>query len=62
VIHDEGRAITYVPVVPTTPPERGLGGRGLYIVGQLMDDASIISDSQGHGLLVELRRRLHPGA
>jgi anti-sigma regulatory factor (Ser/Thr protein kinase) len=61
VIHDEGTAITSVPVVPTAPPERGLGGRGLYIVGQLMDEASVISDSQGRGLLVELRRRLHSG-
>jgi anti-sigma regulatory factor (Ser/Thr protein kinase) len=57
-IHDKGRPITDAPAVPTTRPERGTGGRGLYVVGRLMDETTIVSDADGRGLRVELRKRL----
>jgi anti-sigma regulatory factor (Ser/Thr protein kinase) len=53
-IHDDGEPITDSPAIPTTPPS-GERGRGLYLVGQLMDESKVIhpwNDPRGTGVRV----------
>lgn len=58
-IHNHGGPITGVPVIPTTPPS-GRRGRGLYLVGQLTDQAEVIHSSNGHrGVSIRMAKYLH---
>ena len=60
LIHDHGRPLTAIPEIPRTPPEpTGKGGRGLYLVGQLMDAAEILHPGPaGSGTAVRIVKRL----
>jgi anti-sigma regulatory factor (Ser/Thr protein kinase) len=44
-VHDDGEVITDVPAIPSTPPP-GERGRGLYLVGRLMDESEVIHPSK----------------
>jgi anti-sigma regulatory factor (Ser/Thr protein kinase) len=58
VVQDSGRA-TAAPSVPRVPPPRTeYGGRGLYMVGRLVDDVAISVNPRGHGLTVQMTVRL----
>ena len=59
-VSDDGRA-TVPPAVPRVPPTpSSYRGRGLYIVGRLMDDVAISVNTTGHGLTVRMTMRLQP--
>lgn len=61
VIIDHGRA-TGAPPIPSVQPSRTqYGGRGLYLVGQLVDDCSVGVGVRGHGLVVVLGKWLDNG-
>jgi anti-sigma regulatory factor (Ser/Thr protein kinase) len=59
---DKGQA-TIPPVVPDTLPSAALiGGRGLYLMRRLFDDVAISVNPTGHGLVVQMTRRVRrPG-
>lgn len=58
VINDDGRA-TRAPVIPRVRPSQTKGrGRGLYLMGRLVDDVTISVNPTGHGLTVQLTTRL----
>jgi anti-sigma regulatory factor (Ser/Thr protein kinase) len=51
-VHNDGTPITDAPEIPATPPS-GARGRGLYLVGQLMDESQVIhpwNDRRGIGV------------
>ena len=55
---DEGQA-TIAPVIPDTPPATTrIGGRGLYLMRRLLDDVTITINPAGHGLVVQMTRRV----
>jgi anti-sigma regulatory factor (Ser/Thr protein kinase) len=59
-IHDDGEPITDAPAIPRRPPT-GTRGWGLYLVGQLTDEAEVIHpwrDPRGTG--VRLAKYLRP--
>jgi anti-sigma regulatory factor (Ser/Thr protein kinase) len=57
-VSDDGRA-TVAPSVPRgLPPPTGYRGRGLYMVGRLMDDVTISVNPAGHGLTVSMTKRV----
>ena len=59
VVHDHGAPITDVPAIPTTRPPRGQGSRGLFLVGQLMDEAEILHPyREGRGTAVRMVKYL----
>lgn len=58
VINDDGRA-TRAPVIPRVQPSPTKSrGRGLYMMGRLVDDVTISVNPTGHGLTVQLTTRL----
>jgi serine/threonine-protein kinase RsbW len=58
VISDDGRG-TVAPSGPDVPhPSTSLRGRGLYVMGHLMDDVAISVNPAGHGLTVRMTARL----
>jgi serine/threonine-protein kinase RsbW len=58
VVRDEGEA-TAVPEIPQTlPPRTSRGGRGLYMVGRLVDDVEMAMNPAGHGVTVRMTARL----
>lgn len=58
VVRDEGM-VTAAPVIPRTlPPRTNTGGRGLYMIGRLVDDVAMHVPPGGHGLTVKLTARL----
>ena len=60
-IHDDGEPIVDAPVIPRTPPA-GARGRGLFLVGQLMDESEIIHPGQGgRGVAVRFVKYLRRG-
>jgi serine/threonine-protein kinase RsbW len=57
-VADQGGA-TVAPAVPSTLPARtDQGGRGLYVVGRLVDDVEIQVNRAGHGITVRMTERL----
>jgi anti-sigma regulatory factor (Ser/Thr protein kinase) len=57
-IHNGGKEIT-PPEVPAIPPDRrSLDGRGLYLIGRLMDTVEIGIAPQGHGVILRMTRYL----
>ena len=58
VISDIGKAREAVTVRRTPPPKASFGGRGLYLVGRLVDDLRIQVNENGHGLVVRMSMRL----
>lgn len=58
-VHDSGKPVTGQITVPERLPERGKGGRGLYLIGQLMDTVKIVHpDRRGRGTAVTMTKRL----
>ena len=58
VISDNGRA-TSTPSVPSVPPpSTDIRGRGLYMMGRLVDDVAISVNPWGHGLTVQMTVRI----
>lgn len=59
-VHDHGEPVTGRPTIPSSLPPRGTGGRGLYIIGQLMDAAEIRQPNRGErGTAIRMARRIH---
>jgi len=60
LIHDHGKPLTAIPEIPQTLPRpTGTGGRGLYLVGQLMDAAEILHPGPtGLGTAVRIVKRI----
>jgi anti-sigma regulatory factor (Ser/Thr protein kinase) len=62
-IHDDGEPILDAPAIPDAPPS-GERGRGLYLMGQLVDECQVIHpwhDRRGVGIrLVKYLRRSSP--
>ena len=57
-VHNNGREIS-PPTVPTVLPSPGnVGGRGLYLISQIMDILEVGIDRQGHGVILRMTRRL----
>ena len=61
VIIDHGRATGAVPIPNVQPSRTQYGGRGLYLVGQLVDNCSLGVSATGHGLVVLLGKWLDSG-
>lgn len=60
-IHDSGRPVTGGLAVPQSLPLRGEGGRGLYIIGRLMDSVEVRQPGfRGRGTLVIMKKRVQP--
>jgi anti-sigma regulatory factor (Ser/Thr protein kinase) len=58
IVADDGRA-TVAPSVPRTlPPHTSHRGRGLYIMGHMVEDVAISLNTSGHGLTVRMTTRL----
>ena len=58
VISDTGKAREAVTVRRTRPSNTDQCGRGLYLVGRLVDDVKIRVNHGGHGLVVRISMRL----
>jgi len=57
-VHDGGKPVTAAITVPQSPPERG-HGRGLYLIGQLMDEVQIVQpDRDGRGVAVRMSKQI----
>ena len=57
-IHDSGRPVAGAPEVPAALPPPGRG-RGLYLIGRLMDEARLVHpDRRGRGTMLLMRKRL----
>jgi len=58
VLHDRGKPVAAAKTVPTELPPPGMG-RGLYLIGQLMDEVRLVHpDLRGRGTAVHMRKRL----
>ena len=58
-IHDSGRPMTASPAVPADLPHRGEGGRGLFVIGRLMDGAEVKHpDRRGRGTAIRFMKRI----
>jgi anti-sigma regulatory factor (Ser/Thr protein kinase) len=55
-IHDRGAPITALPAIPRDLPQKGRG-RGLYLIGQLMDEAEVLK-REGQGVALRMRKRV----
>jgi len=60
LVHDHGKALTDRPTVPSTlPAPTGRGGRGLFIIGQFMDEAEVLHPGpRGPGTAIRMVKRL----
>ncbi|MGH2397810.1 MAG: ATP-binding protein [bacterium] len=61
LIHDHGKPLTDRPAIPGTLPQRGdgRGGRGLYLIGRLMDEAEVIHPGpRGRGTAIRMVKRV----
>ncbi len=61
LIHDKGKPLTDRPAIPSTLPARGegTGGRGLYIIGRLMDEAEVLHPGpRGRGIAIRMVKRI----
>lgn len=57
-VHDSGKPVAAEMTVPTELPPPGMG-RGLYLIGQLMDEVRLVHpDRRGRGTAVHMRKRL----
>ncbi|HET6781074.1 MAG TPA: ATP-binding protein [bacterium] len=57
-VHDGGKPVTDRITIPETPPESG-HGRGLFLIGQLMDEVTIVQpDRGGQGVAVRMSKNL----
>lgn len=57
-VHDSGRPVSTAMQIPTELPPPG-AGRGLYLIGRLVDEARLIHpDRRGRGTAVYMRKRL----
>ena len=57
-VHDSGKPMATAMQIPTTLPPPG-AGRGLYLIGQLMDEAQLVHpDRRGRGTAVHMRKRI----
>lgn len=56
-IVDNGRGFDFVPEMFEMPEPLSQGGRGFFLMNELMDDVDVFSD--GFGTTVTLMRRLH---
>jgi len=57
-VHDGGKPVTDRITIPKNPPERG-HGRGLFLIGQLMDDVNIVQpDREGRGVAVRMSKKI----
>jgi len=55
-VHDQGAPVTPLPAIPRELPKKGQG-RGLYLIGQLMDEAEVLK-REGKGVALRLRKRV----
>ncbi len=59
LVSDDGPPIPIAPTIPEALPPRSTGSRGLYLVGQLMDEAEILCPHRdGRGTAVRLVKYL----
>lgn len=61
LIHDDGKPLTDRPAIPSALPQRGngRGGRGLYIIGHLMDHAEVLHPGpRGKGTAIRMVKRI----
>jgi anti-sigma regulatory factor (Ser/Thr protein kinase) len=59
-IHDDGEPVTDAPMIPKSLPP-GPRGRGLYLVGQLTDEAEVLHPrDDNRGVAVRVVKYLHP--
>jgi anti-sigma regulatory factor (Ser/Thr protein kinase) len=57
-IRDTGQPVAGVPEIPTSLPPPGRG-RGLYLIGRLMDEARLVHpDRRGRGTMLFMRKHL----
>lgn len=57
-VHDRGKPVATAMTIPTELPPPGMG-RGLYLIGQLMDEVRLVHpDRRGRGTAVHMRKRL----
>lgn len=59
-VHDSGKPLTDRPSIPKTlPADKGQGGRGLYVIGQLMDEAEVLHPGpRGNGTAIRMVKRV----
>jgi phosphoserine phosphatase RsbU/P len=62
MIKDNGRAIVAPSVPQVSPSSTDVRGRGLYMVGRLVDEVVISVNPAGHGLTVRMTTRLKDAA
>ncbi|MGH2405629.1 MAG: ATP-binding protein [bacterium] len=59
LVHDHGKALTDRPAIPTSLPAVAGGGRGLYLIGQLMDEAEVLHPGpRGSGTAIRMVKRV----
>lgn len=59
-VHDHGKPVAGRPTIPSSLPEGATSGRGLFIIGQLMDEVEIVHpDRRGRGTAIRMARRIH---
>lgn len=60
IVHDHGKPLTDRPVIPQTLPlPAGKGGRGLYVIGRLMDEAEVLHPGpRGRGTAIRMVKHL----
>lgn len=57
-VHDGGKPVTDRITIPKNPPEHG-HGRGLFLIGQLMDEVNIVQpDREGRGVAVRMSKKI----
>jgi serine/threonine-protein kinase RsbW len=57
-VHNSGREVSPPTVPATLPGYSSAGGRGLYLISQIMDRLEVGIDRQGHGVVLRMARRL----
>jgi anti-sigma regulatory factor (Ser/Thr protein kinase) len=60
IVHDRGKPLTARLSIPKTiPADKGQGGRGLYVIGQLMDEAEVLHPGpRGNGTAIRMVKRV----
>lgn len=60
IVHNGGKPVTDRMTVPRSLPQADSGGRGLYLIGQLMDEVVVTHpDRDGRGTAVKMVKHIH---
>lgn len=60
IVHNSGKPVTDRMTVPRSLPQTDSGGRGLYLIGQLMDEVVVTHpDRDGRGTAVKMVKHIH---